>query len=571
MFSNLKRFDKIENIPLFLEEREKELGVKLDFSLIGTQTGYVKNDGDSLKIINDLSFFNKNSYFTADITIKQLHTIETYEYSKELQPPFHFELEEKADTKLQAILICRNSLKFSSDLKTEIYQALYKTMVLNGYLIKIREYKNLSLEIDDLVKGVISFNYPKKTRFDVAVGVGLSSKTQESVTYHFNKNDFVSSSISGDFEQKQFLFPFKTGDLLFEYVKPNSPTRGRDLKGNFLEANSSSVSCPIKVKEGILSQNNPTTIKFVAAHDGFLKEIAPNVYAITNELNTGEVQNQDGNDKRVIKISGATDFKSNIKGDTLFISVCRGKIEANVAVVDVLEKGIIHAKVVFVKTSLGGVIKADYVYIGTIRSRNRIYSRYSIVIDKIIGEHNLLEINPDKFVFLKKSRVYHLRLSYELKVRLRHLNKKMDEIYHYLFNSQSYIAQIRNKESQRLATAKNLEDLQRHERFLRTYKQSLAEYRDLVSLWHVNKAMLKDISEAAFHAKIIITQGCEKQGTLIRFRAYNYAQENSKDMLLPQCTTKTCRAVNKEKMAITLNDEVYPQDIAWIKKLKPKP
>lgn len=109
-----------------------------------------------------------------------------------------------------------------------------------------------------------------------------------------------------------------------------------------------------------------------------------------------------------------------------------------------LEKGSVEAKVAYINSTLGGKIIADYIYIKDVRSYNEIYPRFSLVVDNILGEHNTFELNPSKFAFTRRDRIEYVMLSDQIKIRLRHLKKQMDEVYAYLLASQGKAHKIQH-------------------------------------------------------------------------------------------------------------------------------
>ncbi|STP02281.1 hypothetical protein [Helicobacter canadensis] len=116
------------------------------------------------------------------------------------------------------------------------------------------------------------------------------------------------------------------------------------------------------------------------------------------------------NSLKILKINGLTHTDSRIEAKIAYIKSHKGNIKADMVVINVLEKGIVEAKVAYVESMLGGKIIADYVYVKNIRSYNEIYFRHSLVVDNILGEHNLFEYNPTKFAFSKKDRAEYLVL-----------------------------------------------------------------------------------------------------------------------------------------------------------------
>ncbi|MDE5603468.1 MAG: hypothetical protein K2I71_06085 [Helicobacter sp.] len=566
-------FDKVDNIPLFLQQKEEELAVKLDFNLLDTQTVCIMDD-NTPKLVPDTRIFNKDSNFIADMEIKQFHTIEIYE-TPDTEKEFYFELQDDSKFNLMATLACCSSLVFHSNLKADILHLLYKTMLLNGYLIKIREYKNLSLQINEFIKQVIDGIYPVKVLFNVAVGVVPTSTKEGRLNFCFDKENFAFSNIPRTIQQKNFLTSFKMGDLLLEYIKPIPSRAGRNLKGEKIVLNEKVSYCPVRVKTGIRCKEDETTIKFFAAQDGFLKEIGPYTFVISDNLLLSD--SFDGIEQvsadKMVKINGVVDSKSHIQADICFIAIHQGDVKAHTVVIDSLEKGRVEARVAFINASMSGIIKADYVYIKEMRSSNKIYTRYSLVIDNIIGDFNILEVDPENFVFLRRDRMSYIRLVDEMRKKMRFFRQKMTNLRNYLFTSQSKAYAVKNQDPNKPASKGPGDIVKQREKSLEEYKESLKEYYSLANLWYIGEKKLKDINEAAFNARVIIRRSSQGQESLLKFKAYEHEVENLYNIIVPKVNNAITFKVVKEGGIGDLRqiDGIETEDIQWINKLSPYP
>ncbi len=569
------RFDRVDNVPLFLQQKEEELGVKLDFDLLSTRTVCIKDDGNIPKLVPDTRLFNKDANFTANVEIKQLHTIEIYEASQ-TEKPFYFELKDAPKYGLNATLICCTPLVFHTTLKADIYHLLYKIMLLNGYLIQIREYKQLSLQINEFLKQVIGGVYPAKVLFNVAVGVAPIPRKEGSVNFCFDKENFAFSNIPRTINHKNFLMPFKMGDLLFEYIKPIPSKSGRNLKGEKIALDEKASPCPIKIKNGIHSREDEVAINFIAAQDGFLKEIAPYTYTISDNLVLSNSFNhiREVSVDKMVRIDNVVDSKSTICADICFIATHQGDVKAHTVVIDSLEKGKVEARVAFINASVGGIIKADYVYIKEMRSSNQVYTRYSLIIDNIIGDFNILGVDPENFVFLYRDRIGYIRLVDEMRKKMRFFRQKMTNLRNYLFTSQSKAYAVKNQDPDRSAPKGSADIAKQREKTLEEYKEALKEYDNLANLWYISEKKLKDINEAALHARVIIRGSSQGQETLLKLKSYEHEIERSFNAVVPQANNALTFKVVKEGEVANLrqiDNIIEAGDVQWINDWNPHP
>lgn len=375
------------------------------------------------------------------------------------------------------------------------------------------------------------------------------------------------------------------GDELFEYIKPVAGRTGRNLKGEILaikpvKANAVSIDASIRAREDV------DRIKFQAGKDGFFKEIKPLCFIISDELNTKQstAKKQDSiadnntsqeQQPQALNIDGQTHSKSKIQTDTAFIGSHRGAIKAHTVVIDVLEKGSVEAKVAYINSTLGGTIMADYIYIKEVRSYNEIYPRYSLVIDNVLGEHNTFELNPAKFSFMRRDRLEYVMLSDQIKIRLRHLRKQMDEIYAYLLASQGKVHKIQRDQEEKPGEPlpKNLQSIvEQYEKALAHYKEYLIEYGEIINLYYTNETRLKGIDEGALSAKMMIRGNPPVAETMIKFKAYTGNREETLKTILNQESPAHFFEVIKDGDFFRLksNKDFDLSLLSWIDEMRPQ-
>lgn len=584
-----KVFNDVKNLRNLLLQERKNFGEEIDFYLLDFRTFYSKKGENKYKPVNDLGLFNKNANFTANIDIKQLYKIEILKKSQKPTRTFGIKLVPNENTALHAVLLCNNQIKHHEELKNEIYQELYKTMILQDYLIGIREYGKLTTQIDAFINELIRGKISPKTLLTIGTGVAsVEGKDGELKIFQNLQTEILGKEAQNDgaFAPKICMQAVHKGDELFEYIKPVAGRAGRNLKGEILsiapiKANAVSVDASIRVREDV------DRIKFQAGKDGFFKEIKPLCFIISDELNTRQsaTQQQDSAEKtsnpaplpqsQALNIDGQTHSKSKIQTDTAFIGSHRGAIKAHTVVIDVLEKGSVEAKVAYINSTLGGTIMADYIYIKEVRSYNEIYPRYSLVVDNILGEHNTFELNPAKFSFMRRDRLDYVMLSDQIKIRLRHLRKQMDEIYAYLLASQGKVHKIQRDQEEKPGEPlpKNLQSIvEQYEKALAHYKEHLVEYGEIINLYYTNEIRLKGIDEGALSAKMMIRGNPPAAETMIKFKAYTGNREETLKTILNQETPAHFFEVIKDGDFFRLksNKDFDLSLLSWIDEMRPQ-
>lgn len=587
-----KVFNDVKNLRNLLLQERKNFGEEIDFYLLDFRTFYSKKGENKYKPVNDTSLFNKNANFTANIDIKQLYKIEICKKSEKPARTFGIKLIPNENTTLHAVLLCNNQIKPHEELKSEIYQELYKTMILQDYLIGIREYGKLTMQIDAFINSLIRGKVSPKTVFTIGTGVANTEGKDGEVKIYQNLQTEIldkASQEAGVFAPRICMQAVRKGDELFEYIKPVAGRIGRNLKGEMLtikpvQANAVNVDASIRAREDV------DRIKFQAGKDGFFKEIKPLCFIISDELNTKQSapkKQEEAKEKenvpnvapapspKALNIEGQTHSKSKIQTDTAFIGSHRGAIKAHTVVIDVLEKGSVEAKVAYINSTLGGTIMADYIYIKDVRSYNEIYPRYSLVVDNVLGEHNTFELNPAKFSFMRRDRLEYVMLSDQIKIRLRHLRKQMDEFYAYLLASQGKVHKIQHDQEEKPdePLPKNLQSIvEQYEKALEHYKEHLVEYNEIVNLYYTNEVRLKSIDEGALSAKMMIRGNPPAAETMIKFKAYMGNREETLKTILSQEAPAHFFEVIKDGDFFRLrsNKDFDLSLLSWIDEMRPQ-
>lgn len=603
-----KIINDVEDIRATLTKERAQSGVDMDFYLLDYKTLFSKLNENIYKPIKDISLFNKDSNFVAPINIRQTYTIEVFPRSLAPKREFGFKVLPECEMILRVALLAVPKLKWRMGLKNELYQELYKTLILHGYLIGIREYGKLSVQFDRFIALTKDGANPEKTGLNVGVGVNAQSGKDGSLEIFYDllpQNELTNEppAPNGTFMPRVHPSSLRSSDLLMEYQKPLNGHSGRDLRGVLIPV-SSTKSNAIKIDpKSIKIREDAHTIKYDAAKDGFFKEIRPGFYAIVDDLRMDAAQAQSGvqnlkpkdenranavsaanaksDNKQTLRIDGQTHSKSKIEAQTAFIGSHKGFVKAHSVVIDVLEKGRVEAKVAYINSAVGGIVCADYIYIRDVRGYNEIYPRVRLVVDNISGEHNTFDLNPTKFSFQRRDRVEYVMLSDQIKIKIRLMRKSLDEISSYLLAAQSKVYKIKNPHPERdsiLALPANLpKNLQsvvdQYESTLKTYKGLLAEYRDIANIFYTNEVRLKNINEAALDALMLVRGELGKGETIVKFRVYNGTREELLKVSFTEKSKMRRFSVKKDVEGIyrlKTAEEFSEEDVSWIEKLRPK-
>lgn len=568
-------FNDVTNLRNTLLQLQKKVGEEIDFYLLDFRTFYSKKGENKYKPINDLSLFSKNANFIANIDIKQTYKIEVCKKSQKPERTFGFKLFTDESTILRAVLLCNNKIKYHDSIKNEIYQELYKTMALQGYLIGIREYNKLSQQIDAFIFVLKQGKIAPKLTLNIGVGVASTEGKDGVLECLYTLQEDTTQQPIDSFCPRVCVQAVHKGDEIFTYTKPISGQIGRNLKGEFIPIRSITTNA-IQTDTSIRARSDSNIIKYQATKDGFLKEIKPFYYIISDELTTAKNDSNSATPKQEsLNIDGQTHSNAKIQTDIAFIGSHRGEIKAHTVVIDVLEKGSVEAKVAYINSTLGGKIIADYIYIKDVRSYNEIYPRFSLVVDNILGEHNTFELNPSKFAFTRRDRIEYVMLSDQIKIRLRHLKKQMDEVYAYLLASQGKAHKIQHdaEEKPEEKLPKNLQCIvEQYEKALEQYKHLLKEYKDIINLYYTNEVRLKGIDEGALLTKMIIRGEISEPETMVKFKAYAGKHEETLKTVLSQANPARFFEVEKEGDFFRLrsHQEYNPKLLDWIEEKRPQ-
>jgi len=122
--------------------------------------------------------------------------------------------------------------------------------------------------------------------------------------------------------------------------------------------------------------------------------------AVTKALVTGnsiDIEGAVGEDGvlrgDIVNLNGQSNKYSRIYAKKATLKYHKGSVEAEEVVIETLEPGgKVTAKIARIDISLGGIVRADYIYIKELRGENHLFAAKKIFIGKVINDGNCLTI-----------------------------------------------------------------------------------------------------------------------------------------------------------------------------------
>jgi hypothetical protein len=229
-----------------------------------------------------------------------------------------------------------------------------------------------------------------------------------------------------------------SGDVIIVVKPEHEGSVGRDCKGKIIKIKKVELSQKIPqvvVSEDIECNEDDNETTYIARKSGFINEVKPNNFEISDELIVNEVSFKTtgsidaGHDKDikinieskdsmtdaigagvhietsevkaegnvgngasvradVIEIGGQTHQSAKLYGGDVSVNLHRGYVEGETIKIDLLEGGVVEGDIVHIKKAAGGEIRAKEVYLETVLSNVLVYASHYIEIDKVEGTGN---------------------------------------------------------------------------------------------------------------------------------------------------------------------------------------
>ncbi|EGJ3618591.1 DUF342 domain-containing protein, partial [Campylobacter jejuni] len=434
----------------------------------------------------DFDLFYSDDFFVENYnTIVQKFLIEIYPKNQSF--PFTVKLRSNSNlTYLKASINLTENFKYYPNLKFDILQNIYKTMIKQKILI-LRLDKNLFDKIDDFILSIQKNPSIKEIELEIAKGVDKIEHKSDEIIYHRNVDKEYSDERLASYSK-----PIAKNELLFEYIYRILGKEGRNLRGEILHLNPIAfLDNPFIIKdESIYTETLEDRIKYFSANYGFLNKDRSG-YSVTNNLKlsqvglktTGtiksnideninlEITNFDMSNDAIksgivnvqasnikvngsvgatklygknISIKGLTHAKSEIFAQDIFIATHKGFLQADTVYIKNLENGTIIAKNVFVENCMGGKIEAENIYICNLLTDNTLYPRKNLIIANNIKFKNNILVSP--LVSIENNsdtECENLKnLSLKIKSKLDDTISQMQNYYDYLIKNQIKIIKL---------------------------------------------------------------------------------------------------------------------------------
>ncbi len=446
---------KTQSVPDTLHEAATRFKINLasfDFHLISTQTLIKMDDRDNEWVVvdpDDWQNFNKPEILlTPKFHVKQLHEIEVTRYKEEAwQKDLLMHL---ATNKEKTRIVCRikagSVIRHIEDLDLKIKHKIYKQMLKAKMLIGLWDLDFMETVDEWVAKAKVEGEYffKEETIIETAACFPSLPAIDDALIYHYrDKSKQPEDADRIDYSKRGFIQAVEKGEIIIEYLKPKSGRPGRNCKGEFIPVHEpkKSHTPDFKVSDNIAVEENDDAILYRAKRGGYVVKEG-DMYDIRDEMELEEVSfKKTGsidagvetetklhiNEKDYLKeavgtgveveatevkvegnvgasaviraekveIGGQTHQNSEIYADEATVNVIRGllKVKGD-AKVTRLEGGHVEGRKVEVEQMIGGEIRGLEVKVRSVASNTKIFGVVRIEVDEMVGENNLLAIDP---------------------------------------------------------------------------------------------------------------------------------------------------------------------------------
>ena len=418
---------------------------KLDFKILSYKT-YYKNVNSpryrELKELDREDFYREENLLNQNLEIIQKVKVEIFK-KRGAAFPLKFSLGgNKALTKIIITVKKQDKVQYSNELESRLIAEFDKRKLKLKMLLGFCD-KQVRSEIKKLVS---SIRVNQKIEKDYPIVLCQSFDVQKHIMgeiIHKYKEKEVDESNRVDHSNKGYMHTVGEGMVIIEVIKPKEGKAGRNCRGKIIplkEVELSDETTLIKVSDDIEEEELDGMIIYKAKRSGFINEVKPNTFEISDELIVDEVSFKSvgsieggydkdikidikGNDSMTdavgagvhietseikvdgnignsavvkannIQIGGHIHQSAKIYGGDVTVNLNKGLIEGEKVTVELLEGGTIIGDIVRVKKASGGEIIAKEVYIETVFSNVTVKASHHIELDAIEGAGNKFTID----------------------------------------------------------------------------------------------------------------------------------------------------------------------------------
>jgi len=550
---------------------------ELSFRVLKVTTAYKNHKGDEFKELDEKNkdIFNDNDFLlNPDLKIKQHYKVEIYKKSDENQDeivPSIILSGNKSLTKVVATIKKNLDVKYFSKLEQRIIETINTKKVRSNILVGLRD-ENMHKEVKKVVASIRVKNFLEiDSMFVACQGLDKVSAIDDKIIYHY-KNRVKVKDKQGrvDYSRRGFILAVSKGDVVIEYIKPQSGIPGRNCQGRFLSVKEpmSQNSIDINHTENIIKKEDDSKILYIANKNGYvnfengiydiqdkmeiesvdfkstgsietdldadvkisIKEndifkdaIGPGMSVETSELHVeGNVASGATIKANIVEIKGQTHKTATIDAQDIKISVHRGSANGKTIEINRLEGGTVYGKKIKIKDVIGGEIIGKEIYIENLTSNAFIRASHLVDIQKVKGNNNKIAIDP------RATKQYNIKVE-EIKksikkynISLKPIPKILEAKKRLIDNNKSVVEEIKNKILELKNDGKTpptslLAKIKEYQKMVNEYNTILRDFKNkkqkLVSL----NEELQSAQNQIFSAKII-NHGVWKEYNEIKFK-----------------------------------------------------
>lgn len=328
--------------------------------------------------------------------------------------------------------------KFTKKIRIPLFDGLEPDITSASRLIMWYEEKNVDQKIKEVEANEIIIEY-KKPRFGKngfnAHGEIIDSGSATNADDLQLEVDLTTIKIKEDANKKQYIAKRKG----FVNITNNKIVIDNKIKMNKIS----------RVEEALSEDQDNNIEVHVSQNDTTKDSVGAGVELTSETIHiNGHVGANSILEAINLRIDGATHQDSTQFAREAVINRHKGNLRCKSAKISLLEGGEVHATTVDVEASLAGVIHAQDVTIGHVKSNLKVYASNSITIRLVSGEDNLFKINY-KEVPIINSKIDLINediedLKYSLEEASRHNLSKVTLIKQNIENFKDELRQIKN-------------------------------------------------------------------------------------------------------------------------------
>ena len=443
-----------------------------------------------IKTVSEKSFvlYNEdiNNYYSdhdkmlnEHVQLKQMYTITIKKESKKIIKLI-YSIDFSADNTTPVIILHPDSqIPYKKYQPKEIYLLLLKEInnikAVNNILVNIFD-DQMKEKLKAFIKYLYSDKFISKIKIPLFNGIKVEIRRSSKLVMKFMQKENTHQVIEVD-----------AGEVLIDFIKPVFGKNGFNAFGDIIEndylKNNEDLKCYVddksieiiedddkksyisKIKgyvhfdkENFYIDNKLKMQRLSRVQDSVAKEENNNIEVIISQSDSSLDSLGEGVQltSETIHIHGHVGAKSSLKAVNLTIDGAthkdsaqeakfatinrhKGKLRCHSAKIKLLEGGEVHATNVEIENSLGGVVYAENVTVGHVKSNLKIYASNSINIKLVSGEDNLFKINYKDIPTLNSRYNFITQeiedLKYKLEGALKHtpsdvptLKKQIDEL-----------------------------------------------------------------------------------------------------------------------------------------------